>query len=320
MFEMGFEYQIRSIVNNIRSDRQTLLFSATMKRHIENFARDILHTPVRLTIGAVGHANKDVTQVVSVVQDSLDKWMWLSSRLDEFVADGKVLIFVLTKVDVDSLALRLQEYFRSRQLDIGVESIHGDKEQVERNAAIKKFGSNSSNTHVLVATDIAARGLDIKNINTVINYSVAHSSDTYIHRIGRTSRMNVNGVKPGIAYTLLTPSDTSFAVELYHILLASSQQVPDELIAIAKRDKKFYQHRSEHHKHAGLGVHNRPAMTSAMAAESTNYAPTHLPKPTSHSDVATYSTSSSYSVIKGFVWASSSADTDESKKKGRWDH
>ncbi len=319
MFEMGFEYQIRSIVNNVRSDRQTLLFSATMKKHIENFARDILQAPIRLTIGAVGHANKDITQVVSVVQDSLDKWMWLSSRLDEFVANGKVLIFVLTKLDVDSLTRNLQEYFVSRQLDIGVESIHGDKDQTERNNAIKKFSSNSSNTYVLVATDIAARGLDIKNINTVINYSIAGSSDTYIHRIGRTSRMNIHGVKPGIAYTLLTPGDTSFAVDLYHILLASSQVVPDDLLAIAKRDKKFYQHRSEHHKHAGLGVHSRPAMTSAMAAEGTHHVPKHQPKP-SHSVVAMSNNSSSYSVIKGFVRSSSSADADEARKKGRWDN
>ena len=312
MFEMGFEYQIRSLVSNVRPDRQTLLYSATMKKYIENFARDILHDPVRLTIGAVGRANKDITQIVSVVQDAQDKWMWLSSRLDEFVADGRVLIFVLTKVEVETLTSSLKEYFTCRQLDIGVECIHGDKDQVERSLAIKKFSNNTSDTHVLVATDIASRGLDIKNINTVINYSVAHSSDTYVHRIGRTSRMNVNGVKPGVAYTLLTPADTSFAVELYHILVASSQAVPDDLVALAKRDKKFHQHRGEQHRHAGLGIHTAPAMTSAMAAEATKYPAKQRPNPVVNSS---NSNSSSYSIMNGFVRAS----TDDSSKKGRWD-
>jgi ATP-dependent RNA helicase DDX42 len=209
MFEMGFEYQMRSIVNNIRPDRQTLLFSATMKKKVEGFAREMLTNPVRIVVGTIGMANPDIKQLVEMVNNDNDKWCWLSSRADEFVAEGKVLIFVLSKKGVEELALSLQNYFKSRQLDIGVECLHGDKLQSERTSVMKKFSKSNSNTTILVATDVAARGLDVKDIRTVINYDVAKNIETYVHRIGRTGRMGVDGIVPGTSYTLVTPQGIS---------------------------------------------------------------------------------------------------------------
>ena len=127
MFEMGFEYQMRSIVNNIRPDRQTLLFSATMKRNIEGFAREILTEPIRIVVGTIGQTNPDIRQVVEIVADQDAKWQWLSSRADEYVAEGKVLIFVLSKANTEELAASLRRHFAARQLDVGVECLHGDK-------------------------------------------------------------------------------------------------------------------------------------------------------------------------------------------------
>jgi ATP-dependent RNA helicase DDX42 len=94
MFEMGFEYQMRSIVSNIRPDRQTLLFSATMKKKVEGFASEILRTDatVRIVVGHIGQSNPDIRQVVEVVSAETEKWKWLADNADEFVADGKVLV------------------------------------------------------------------------------------------------------------------------------------------------------------------------------------------------------------------------------------
>ena len=92
MFEMGFEYQMRSIVANTRPDRQTLLFSATMKKKIEGFAREILNKPIRIVVGHFGQSNPDIRQIVHVFQNENEKWFWLSKNTDDFIAEGKVLV------------------------------------------------------------------------------------------------------------------------------------------------------------------------------------------------------------------------------------
>ncbi len=219
MFEMGFEYQMRSIVNQIRPNRQMLMFSATMKKKIESFAKDMLshnNDMIRLAIGNIGQANPDIQQRAEIVSNDELKWLWLAERIDEFAAEGKVLIFVLTKATADLLCGQLQSYLFKRQLDISVDTLHGDKDQQERNIVMQRFakpstivplqssGPSSSTSrkaitpcHVLIATDIASRGLDVKDVRTVINYDVAKNIETYVHRIGRTGRMGVQGVTPG---------------------------------------------------------------------------------------------------------------------------
>jgi superfamily II DNA/RNA helicase len=250
MFEMGFEYQMRSIVMNTRPDRQTLLFSATMKKKVEGFASEILHptNTVRIVVGKhIGQSNPDINQQVHIVSADADKWRWLASNADDFVADGKVLIFVSGKAATEELCKSLNAHFRARQLDIGVEALHGDKDQSERSTVLKKFmnssstGSINNNTSILVATDIASRGLDIQNVRTVVNYDVPKNIETYVHRIGRTGRMGKAGVVPGTAHTLLVsgPSDANFAVDLVHNLRLSSLPVNPQLQRLAETCPRY---------------------------------------------------------------------------------
>ena len=112
------------------------------------------------------------------------------------------------------------------------------QDQSERSAVMQRFG-NKGSTRCLVATDVAARGLDVKDIRTVINYEAAKNIETYVHRIGRTGRMGVDGVVPGTAYTLLTPKDSAFAVDLVQNLTLSQQTVSAELLNLAERDPKW---------------------------------------------------------------------------------
>jgi ATP-dependent RNA helicase DDX42 len=226
MFDMGFEPQVRSIVNQTRPDRQTLLFSATFKRSVERLAREILDDPIRITTGNVGQANADVTQIVEVLNES-EKWPWLIPRLPQFVQEGSVLIFVSTKLAAEELSNNLKQY------DFHAASLHGDKDQNERTLVMHAF--KSENLPILVATDVAARGLDIKTVRNVVNYDVARDIDSHIHRIGRTGRAGV----PGVAYTLITQEQANFAAELVRNLEAVNQIVPPALVELAMKNPRF---------------------------------------------------------------------------------
>ena len=179
----------------MRPDRQTLLFSATFKKKIEKLAREILDDPVRIIQGELGEANENITQIVKVFPEGPEKWQWINSKLVEFVASGKVLIFVTQKTNSAELAKNLEE----QGFKVGL--LHGDMHQDDRTKVISEFKKNDM--PVLVATDVAARGLDIPAIKTVVNYDVARDIDTHTHRIGRTGRAG----EKGMAYTLMTPKD-----------------------------------------------------------------------------------------------------------------
>ncbi|KAL7300748.1 hypothetical protein TKK_0006725 [Trichogramma kaykai] len=228
MFDMGFEPQVRSICNHVRPDRQTLLFSATFKRRIEKLARDILTDPIRIVQGDVGEANTDVTQNVLVFYNNLlGKWNWLNHNLVEYLSSGSVLIFVTKKLNAEELAnnLKLKEF--------DVLLLHGDMDQIERNKVITAFKRKEVN--ILVATDVAARGLDIPHIRTVINYDIARDIDTHTHRIGRTGRAG----EKGTAYTLVTEKDKEFAGHLVRNLEGANQEVPKSLMDLALQSSWF---------------------------------------------------------------------------------
>ncbi|PSC74148.1 DEAD-box ATP-dependent RNA helicase 24 [Micractinium conductrix] len=228
MFDMGFEPQVRSIVGQIRPDRQTLLFSATMPRRVERLAADALTSPVRVTVGEVGAANEDITQMVEVVHDIGQKQKWLLDRLQSFIDGGDVLIFANQKAKVDELAAALAG------AGARVAAMHGDMDQHTRMATLADF--KSGKLHALVATDVAARGLDIKSIKTVINFDAAKDIDTHVHRVGRTGRA---GDKEGVAYTLLLPHESRFAGDLVQSLAAAGQEVSAVLHELASRDPRF---------------------------------------------------------------------------------
>lgn len=306
MFELGFEYQMRSIVSSIRPDRQLIMFSATMKKKIENFTYDIFDrsTMIKVVIGTLGQANEDIQQSVVITTNEITKQAWLFEHIEDFAAEGKVLIFALNKQKTEELCLSLQQYFHRRQLDIKVEYLHGDLDQTDRTKIIQRFSKrdisyqnkninnnnggplspptsptshhhsfNNPPIHILIATDVAARGLDVKDIRSVINFDVPKNIDTYVHRIGRTGRMGVAGVTPGTAYTLLTKDDSGFAVDLVHNLKISSQPISLELMTLASSDPKWHRIREtkgiSNNSKGGLGTRG-PAMTSEMMANATN--------------------------------------------------
>ncbi|EPS66709.1 hypothetical protein M569_08067 [Genlisea aurea] len=228
MFDLGFEPQIRSIVGQIRPDRQTLLFSATMPRKVEKLAREILSDPVRVTVGEVGMANEDITQVVQVISSDEEKLPWLIEKLPGMIDAGDALVFASKKAAVDELESQLL------QRGFKVAALHGDKDQASRMEILQRFKSGTY--HVLIATDVAARGLDIKSIKSVVNFDIAKDMDMHVHRIGRTGRA---GDKDGTAYTLITSKEARFAGELVNSLIAAGQDVPQELMDLAMKDGRF---------------------------------------------------------------------------------
>ncbi|XP_009349922.2 DEAD-box ATP-dependent RNA helicase 24 [Pyrus x bretschneideri] len=243
MFDLGFEPQIRSIVGQIRPDRQTLLFSATMPRKVEKLAREILSDPIRVTVGEVGMANEDITQVVHVIPSDADKLPWLLEKLPGMIDEGDVLVFASKKAAVDEIESQLA------QTGFKVTALHGDKDQASRMDILQKFKSGIY--HVLVATDVAARGLDIKSIKSVVNFDIAKDMDMHVHRIGRTGRA---GDKDGTAYTLITQKEARFAGELVNSLVAAGQIVSTELMDLAMKDGRF---RSKRDSRKGGGKKGR---------------------------------------------------------------
>jgi len=264
MFDMGFEPQVRSICNHVRPDRQTLLFSATFKKKVEKLARDVLTDPIRIVQGDVGEANTDVTQhVIMFHNNPSGKWNWMLQNLVEFLSTGSLLIFVTKKLNAEELSnnLKLKEF--------DVLLLHGDMDQIERNKVITAFKKKDVST--LVATDVAARGLDIPHIKTVVNYDVARDIDTHTHRIGRTGRAG----EKGTAYTLVTEKDKEFAGHLVRNLEGANQEVPKSLMDLAMQSAWFRKSRFKGGKGkslniggAGLGFRGRPNSSNSSGSTS----------------------------------------------------
>ncbi|KAK3878455.1 hypothetical protein Pcinc_016913 [Petrolisthes cinctipes] len=260
MFDMGFEPQVRSICDHVRPDRQTLLFSATFKKKVERLARDVLTDPVRVVQGELGEANQDVTQIIRLLKSGNHKWSWLLQRLVEFMSSGTILIFVTKKANAEELCNNLvNKEFEALLL-------HGDMSQFERNEVITAFKKKEK--PILVATDVAARGLDIPHIRTVINYDVARDIDTHTHRIGRTGRAG----EKGTAYTLVTDKDKEFAGHLVRNLEGAAQEVPNELLELAMqsawfRKSRFKQGKAKALGGRGLGFRERPGLGSNTPTE-----------------------------------------------------
>jgi superfamily II DNA/RNA helicase len=189
MLDMGFINDIKYLVALMKTPRQSLFFSATMPREISELARKFLNDPVTITIKARATA-ENVDQNIVRVSSKEDKIEVLHNLLvkTEF---KKILIFGRTKHGVEKLAIRLE------QRGFKVDSIHGDKSQSQRARALRRFKNDELS--VLVATDVAARGLDIPDVTHVINYELPENYEDYIHRIGRTGR----GSKSGHALTFV---------------------------------------------------------------------------------------------------------------------
>ncbi|GAB0096277.1 RNA helicase [Sergentomyia squamirostris] len=224
MLDMGFEPQIRKIIEQIRPDRQVLMWSATWPKEVRNLAEEFLDNYVQINIGSLGlAANHNILQIVDVCEE-YEKQGKLMKLLAEISSEGetKTIIFVETKRRVEEISRTINRNgWRSC-------SIHGDKSQQERDYVLNSFRSNKHG--ILVATDVAARGLDVEDVKFVINYDYPSNSEDYVHRIGRTGRSN----NTGTAYTLFTIQNSAKAADLISVLQEANQVVNPKLYDMTK--------------------------------------------------------------------------------------
>lgn len=193
MLDMGFIDDITKILKDTPEARQTLLFSATMPEEVLRISKRYMKAPERVRIAADTLTAAKIRQIVYELRNS-DK-MDALSRLIDFDAEGTFLVFCHTKKEVDEVTsnLKLRGY--------DADAMHGDYTQAQREAVLKKF--KGGKVDVLVATDVAARGLDISSISHVVNYSIPQNPESYVHRIGRTGRAG----REGVAITFVTPRE-----------------------------------------------------------------------------------------------------------------
>ncbi|WOL03649.1 protein SON [Canna indica] len=222
MLDMGFEPQIRKIISQIRPDRQTLYWSATWPREVEALARQFLQNPYKVIIGSPYlKANQSILQIVEVIPEH-EKYPRLIKLLSEIMDGGRILIFLETKKGCDKVTRQL------RMDGWPALSIHGDKAQAERDWVLAEFKSGRSS--IMTATDVAARGLDVKDIKCVVNYDFPTSLEDYVHRIGRTGRAGAKGT----AITFFTQANARFARELVKILQDACQNVNPALASMVR--------------------------------------------------------------------------------------
>jgi ATP-dependent RNA helicase RhlE len=223
MLDMGFLPAIRRIVGSLPKDRQTMCYSATLDANIREIVRDYVHEPVRVEIGQTSKPSDRVTlRAFVVMQDQ--KLAQLDKMLNE--EEGTYLVFARTKHGSDRITRKLEKLGHS------VEVIHGDRSQSQRSAALKKFADGKA--RILVATDVAARGIDIQHIAHVVNYDLPNASDDFVHRIGRTGRAGANG----IATTFVTPLEKNDAKKLERELKISFEwSVADRDLAKEERNQ-----------------------------------------------------------------------------------
>ncbi|KAG0759759.1 hypothetical protein G6F57_009899 [Rhizopus arrhizus] len=225
MIDMGFEEDVRTIMSYFKSQRQTILYSATMPKKIQDFALSALVKPIVVNVGRAGAANLDVIQEVEYVKQEA-KMVYLLECLQK--TPPPVLVFAENKNDVDDI----HEYLLLK----GVEAvaIHGGKTQEEREYAIKSFKSYKKD--VLVATDVASKGLDFAEIKHVINFDMPKEIEDYVHRIGRTGRSG----KTGIATTFINQHcSEQIRLDLKHLLKEAKQRVPPFLAIMEDPTEKY---------------------------------------------------------------------------------
>jgi ATP-dependent RNA helicase DDX3X len=221
MLDMGFEKQIRHIVeeNDMPdvTNRQTLMFSATFPKPIQRLATDFLKDYIFLRVGRLGSTNDFITQRLRFVEEE-DKKEVLMEVLNQI--EGLTLIFVETKRAAD----QLEEFLY--QQGYPTTSIHGDRSQREREAALDSF--RSGRTPILVATDVAARGLHIPQVAHVVNYDMPNDVTDYVHRIGRTGRAGHAGIATGF----FNEKNRGIARDLVEILEETTQEIPSWLASM----------------------------------------------------------------------------------------
>ncbi|KAF8914053.1 P-loop containing nucleoside triphosphate hydrolase protein [Gymnopilus junonius] len=223
MFDMGFEPQVMKIVNNVRPDRQTVLFSATFPKQMDSLARKILRKPLEITVGGRSVVAPEIEQIVEVrpEETKFNRLLEILGQMYNEDPEARTLVFVDRQEAADNL---LRELMRKGYLCM---SLHGGKDQVDRDSTIADFKSGV--VPIVIATSVAARGLDVKQLKLVINYDAPNHMEDYVHRAGRTGRAG----NKGTCVTFITPEQERYSVDIYRALKASSVTVPKELEDLA---------------------------------------------------------------------------------------
>lgn len=228
MLDMGFEPEIRKILLDIRPDRQTIMTSATWPKSVQRMADQYMKDPMRVFVGSLDlNACHNVTQLVEVL-DPAEKKERTLHFISQMTESDKVLIFVGKKIKADDIA---SDFMLSGIQ--GVQCIHGDREQIDREQALDDFKTGVAK--ILIATDVASRGLDIRGVTCVLNFDFPRNIEDYVHRIGRTGRAG----KKGTSLTFVTREDWRMAHKLISIMVEANQEVPDELADMAQRYEEF---------------------------------------------------------------------------------
>uniref|UniRef100_A0A7I4YP67 Probable ATP-dependent RNA helicase DDX46 n=1 Tax=Haemonchus contortus TaxID=6289 RepID=A0A7I4YP67_HAECO len=225
MFDMGFEPQVMKIINNIRPDRQTVLFSATFPRQMEALARKILEKPIEIQVGGKSVVCADVTQN-AVICEEHQKLLKLLELLGMYYEEGNVLVFVDKQEKADDIVAQLMRNGYS------CAPLHGGIDQFDRDSTITDFKNGT--IKILVATSVAARGLDVKNLILVVNYDCPNHYEDYVHRVGRTGRAG----NKGYAYTFILPEHQErMAGEVCRAFETAGAKPPPELKAMFEKFK-----------------------------------------------------------------------------------
>ncbi|XP_061596519.1 probable ATP-dependent RNA helicase DDX46 [Cololabis saira] len=216
MFDMGFEPQVMRIVDNVRPDRQTVMFSATFPRAMEALARRILAKPIEVQVGGRSVVCSDVEQHVLVIEED-KKFLKLLEILGHYQEKGSVIIFVDKQEHADGL---LKDLMKASYPCL---SLHGGIDQYDRDSIINDFKTGVC--RLMVATSVAARGLDVKQLILVVNYGCPNHYEDYVHRAGRTGRAG----NKGYAYTFITEDQARYSGDILKALELSGSSVPPEL-------------------------------------------------------------------------------------------
>lgn len=217
MLDLGFIKDIRDLIKFLPRKRQTLFFSATINDEIKKLAYSLVHNAIRIQVSPKDPVAKNISHAVAFIEMD-DKRFFLERLINEH-PDSKILVFVRTKVRAERVAKAME------RVGIVSQTIHGDKEQHDRLEVLGRFREGS--LKVLIATDVSARGIDIPNVDYVVNYDLPDVAENYVHRVGRTGR----GVQKGEAVTFCSPEEKATLQEIEQYL-----SKPIKVLEIAKKD------------------------------------------------------------------------------------
>ena len=224
MLDMGFINDVKKIEKLTPKKKQTLLFSATIPEKIDELAKSVIKNAVKVQINPEETTSKNIGQLLYYLPKKNKTDLCL--HLLRNTINGKIIIFRRTKFGVDKLAQTLLKN------GYKITSIHGDKSQSIRNKAIEDF--KSKKVTILIATDVAARGIDITNVDAIINFDIPNVPETYVHRIGRTGRAG----KSGIAFSFCSPDENNYIKDIEALLEKSIKVIDEHPYPISKPKHK----------------------------------------------------------------------------------